>query len=125
RPDGPIANGVVADDAPAVVVSEHGYVISLRPIVAEADNGLELMRGRELPHRVLVVPIVVTHYDLTPVVAVSRGKIRPGIGEALSSSSLEIDDLHVDRAVELCFHDRVPPGLVHLNLIKARDDFVS
>ena len=67
----PVADRVVAYYAPALIVGKHRNVIGLRPIVAEGDNSLELMRSGETPHSVLVIPVVVADHNRSAVVAVS------------------------------------------------------
>src|ERR1041384_4149344 len=84
RTDWSVAGSVVADHTPRFVVCKHRSVIRLRPVVAEANYGLKMMRRRKLSHGELVVPIVITHDDLPAVVCKHRYviRLRPVVAEA-------------------------------------------
>src|ERR1041384_4704019 len=118
RTDWSVAGSVVADHTPRFVVCKHRYVIRLRPVVAEANYGLKMMRRRKLSHGELVVPIVITHDDLPAVVAVSGREVRRRIREIFEVTRLQIDDLNVYGSIKLSFHCHVAARLVHLNFIE-------
>src|SRR6185295_14421401 len=118
------AVGEVADQTPAFIVAQHRNVIRLRPVTAEADHLLKLMRRRQTSNGVLIVPIVVTHHYAAAVVAVTGRIVRRRVGEALHTAGLQIPHLKINAAAEFGFDDQIPSGLVHLDFIEIPKRYV-
>ena len=67
-------------------------MIALSPVIAEADDRLELMGSRHPPEREAVVEIVVTHDDTGSAVRVARRIVGTCVGQVLNRAGLQVDD---------------------------------